>query len=292
MKKSPKLRNYCWDVFFNLEQSAARSSMEKTISAPVRPPEARRPPLPALALVRRATDAASSIGVEQLCDRIYNGVLLKDKRQDYKQKFWVDDTFEKNCFLLLAKKLSIIWINDERYWDWINEAEECFSGKVDLPAAKLLNVCWLEISGKFRTIKLSPETTYEVAFKVKMSKNSQGWRAPVNLNLTLPDGTSLGRMENLEGKEEEEWIEVPVGSFVTTPKNFGEIKFSFTQTASCWKSGLTIKGVVLRPKETKICFMEEQQVKAVLITQQVRETGGSTTAGTAEHLQPKEGHHL
>ncbi|KAF8017328.1 hypothetical protein BT93_H2498 [Corymbia citriodora subsp. variegata] len=213
-----------------------------------RPPEARRPPFLAVTLVRSATNADSSIGVEELCNRIYKGVLLKDKKQKYKQKFWVDDRFEKNCFLLLARKLSITWIDDKQYWKWINEAEECFNGKEDLLAAKLKEVCWLKISGTFRTIKLSPKTTYEVAFMVKMSENSSGWHAPVNLNLSLPDGTVLGRIENLDEKQKE-WKPIHVGTFVTTPKNVGKISFSLSETGGHWKSGLIVKGVVLRPKD-------------------------------------------
>ncbi|KAL3726178.1 hypothetical protein ACJRO7_031122 [Eucalyptus globulus] len=227
-------------------------------SAPVRPDQEakqeekrreRRPPLLAATLARRATNADSSIGVEELCNRIYGGVLMKDNEQDYKQKFWVDEDLEKNCFLLLAKRLSIIWIEDKKYWDWINEAEKCYSGEVDIPVAKLLNVCWLKISGTFKTITLSPKTTYEVAFVVKRSVNSSGWNAPVNLNLTLPDKSTQGRIENLSVKPKGEWMDIPVGTFMTTPENVGEISFSFSETGDHWKSGLLIKGVVLRPKD-------------------------------------------
>lgn len=56
-------------------------------SAPVRLAEARRPPLLAVTLVRRVTSADSSIGVEELCNRVYGGVIIKDKKQDYKQVF-------------------------------------------------------------------------------------------------------------------------------------------------------------------------------------------------------------
>ncbi|KAK3416522.1 hypothetical protein EUGRSUZ_H02288 [Eucalyptus grandis] len=219
-------------------------------SAPARPAEARKPPLLAVTLVRRATNADSSIGVEELCNRIYRGVLMKDKKQDYyKQKFWVDKDLGKNCFLLLAKKLSIIWGKDKRYWGWIDEAEECFKGKVWVPAAKLLQVCRLEFRGTFKTIVLSPKTTYEVAFKVKMANSDSSWHDPVKLNLTLPDGTSQGRIETLEGKPTETWIDILVGTFVTTPTNVGKICFSFDGTYPYWRSGLIIKGVVLRPKD-------------------------------------------
>ncbi|XP_030474068.1 uncharacterized protein PHLOEM PROTEIN 2-LIKE A4-like [Syzygium oleosum] len=205
----------------------------------------RRPPLLALTFVRKATGADSSISVEELCNRIYGGVLMNDN----KLKFWVDQDLDKNCFLLLAKELSIIWIDSPQYWVWIDQKEKCFSGEVGIPAAKLLEVCWLKISGKFKTIMLSPKTTYEVSFVVKISENSSGWHAPVNLNLTLPDGTPLGRIENLEEKEKGKWIDIPVGTFMTNSKNVGEISFSFSETGGHWKSGLLVKGVVLRPKD-------------------------------------------
>ncbi|XP_039155745.1 uncharacterized protein PHLOEM PROTEIN 2-LIKE A4-like [Eucalyptus grandis] len=218
-------------------------------SAPVRLAEARRPPLLAVTLVRRVTNADSSIGVEELCNRVYGGVIIKDKKQDYKQKFWVDEDLQKNCFLLLAKKLSICWIENKQYWGWINEAEECYNGEEDIPVAKLLSVCWLQISGTFRTVKLSPKTTYEVAFVVKRSVDSSGWNVPVNLNLTLPDKTTQGRIENLLVKPKGEWIDIPVGTFMTSPENVGEIRFSFSETDDHWKSGLLVKGVVLRPQD-------------------------------------------
>ncbi|XP_056164739.1 uncharacterized protein PHLOEM PROTEIN 2-LIKE A4-like [Syzygium oleosum] len=205
----------------------------------------RRPPLLALTFVRKATNVDSSTSIEELCNRIYGGVFMNSN----KLKFRVNQDLEKNCFLLLAKDLSITWIDDRQYWDWIDQKEKCFSGEVDIPAAKLLKVCWLNIWGKFKTIMLSPKTTYEVSFKVKISGNSGGWHAPVNLNLTLPDGTTQGRIENLEEKQKGEWIDILVGTFMTNPKNVGEISFSFSETGGHWKSGLLVKGVVLRPKD-------------------------------------------
>ncbi|XP_030538922.1 uncharacterized protein PHLOEM PROTEIN 2-LIKE A4-like isoform X1 [Rhodamnia argentea] len=206
----------------------------------------RRPPLLALTFVRKATNADSSTSVKKLCDRIYGGVLMNDN----KLKFWVDEVHDKNCFLLLAKELSIIWIDTAKYWGWKNdEKEKCYGGEVVVPMAELREVSWLQISGKFKTIQLSPKTTYEVAFVVKRIANSRGWYLPVNLNLTLPDKTTQGRMENLEKTPEGEWKHILVGTFVTTPENVGEISFSFSETGGHWKSGLLIKGVALRPKD-------------------------------------------
>ncbi|XP_048129196.1 uncharacterized protein PHLOEM PROTEIN 2-LIKE A4-like isoform X2 [Rhodamnia argentea] len=187
----------------------------------------RRPPLLALTFVRKATNADSSTSVEELCDRIYGGVLMNDK-----------------------KLLSIIWIDSPEYWCWKNdEKEKCYGGEVDVTVAELKTVCWLQISGAFKTIVLSPKTTYEVAFVVKRIANRRGWYLPVNLNLTLPDKTTQGRIENLEKTPEGEWKHILVGTFVTTPENVGEISFSFSETGNHWKSGLLIKGVALRPKD-------------------------------------------
>ena len=94
---------------------------------------------------------------------------------------------------------------------------------------------------------LSPKTTYEVAFVAKMSKDSYGWHFPLSLGLHLPDGSKQERKESLQGKPTDEWFHIPVGQFILTPNNVGEISFSLVETAGHWKSGIVIKGVVLRP---------------------------------------------
>ncbi|XP_030517467.2 uncharacterized protein PHLOEM PROTEIN 2-LIKE A4-like [Rhodamnia argentea] len=205
----------------------------------------RRPPLLAVSLVRKATNVDSSISVEEMCNRIYRGVLMNDN----KLKFWVDEDLEKNCFLLLAEGLFIAGGDETEHWGWTNEKEQCFSSEVEIPVAELLDICWLEFSGKFKTIKLSPKTTYEVAFVVKMRDDGSGLHGPVNLTLTLPDGTTQGRIENMEETPKGEWRDIPVGTFMTTPQNVGEISFSYCQVSGHWKSGLIVKGAVLRPKD-------------------------------------------
>ncbi|KAL3726172.1 hypothetical protein ACJRO7_031116 [Eucalyptus globulus] len=201
----------------------------------------RRPPLLVVSFVRKAANSDSLIGIEELCNRIYGGVFMNPN----KLKFWVDQDLEKHCFLLLAQELSITWIDNEQYWGWIDQKEKCRHTR----GRAVGGVCWLSIWGKFKTIMLSPKTTYEVAFVVKMNKNSRGWHAPVNLNLTLPDGTTQGRIENLDKKQKDGWIDILAGTFMTNAKNIGEISFSFSETGGHWKSGLLIKGVVLRPKD-------------------------------------------
>ncbi|CAL9016219.1 unnamed protein product, partial [Prunus brigantina] len=57
---------------------------------------------------------------------------------------------------------------------------------VVIDAAELINECWLEVHGKFKTTKLSPGTLYEVVFVVKLKASADGWDVPVNVSLTLP----------------------------------------------------------------------------------------------------------
>jgi hypothetical protein len=116
-------------------------------------------------------------------------------------------------------------------------------------AAELLDVCWLEVHGKFETAKLSAGTTYEVAFVIMLKDPAYGWEVPVNVRLILPDGNKQERKENLMKKPRGEWIEIPVGEFVASPEKAGEIEFSiYEYEGGKWKRGLVIKGIVIRPK--------------------------------------------
>lgn len=115
--------------------------------------------------------------------------------------------------------------------------------------AVLLDVCWLEIKGTFRTIALSPGTLYEVAFVVKMRETKNGWNSLVIVELTLPDG-KCQTSERFLGdiRIDDDWAEVLVGEFTMSATTVGELAFSLSETTGQWKSGLVIKGVILRPK--------------------------------------------
>lgn len=120
---------------------------------------------------------------------------------------------------------------------------------VFIDAAELLNVCWLEVHGKFETANLSPGTLYEVAFVVKLNAADYGWEVPVNFRLTLPDGTRQCRKVNLMQTPRGQWVEIPVGEFKASPEKSGDMEFSmYEYDGGNWKKGLVIKGVVIRPK--------------------------------------------
>jgi len=115
--------------------------------------------------------------------------------------------------------------------------------------AELLDVCWLEIYGKFNTKMLSPGILYEVVFVIKLKDPAYGWGVPVNVSLVLPNGYKQERKEKLQTKPREQWIEVPVGELITSPENVGEIQFGMHEyDGGEWKRGLVIKGIAIRPK--------------------------------------------
>ncbi|XP_039155747.1 uncharacterized protein PHLOEM PROTEIN 2-LIKE A4-like [Eucalyptus grandis] len=200
----------------------------------------RRPPLLAITLVRKVMDV-SSISVEELSRRIHAGVLMNDN----KLKFCVDPDCGKNCFLLLAK--SIHGINENGgNWTWIDEKEKCYEGEVSVQVAEMASVDSAELSATFKTIMLSPKTTYYVEFVVKLK---DGWQSHgrLDLSLTLPDGTRRERTDGLPRTPAGIWKHVPVGTFVTTPKNVGEITTNCT-FSNGWTNELIVKGIVLRPQ--------------------------------------------
>ncbi|KAL3720771.1 hypothetical protein ACJRO7_005561 [Eucalyptus globulus] len=189
----------------------------------------RRPSLNTLALMRKATTPAniSSIAIKDWRSVIYKGVLWKNNTQ-----FWVDEKLHKNCFLVLPKACDI-----DR------------SKKGSCLIIKLKKLSWLLIEGRFKTRTLSPYTTYEVAFVVKLIGTDYEWQYPVELELCQPNGTKQIRTEYLKPKPEEEWINLRAGEFMMAPWTAGTIYFALHETFDPRKSGLIFRGVLIHPKK-------------------------------------------
>lgn len=76
-----------------------------------------------------------------------------------------------------------------------------------------------------------------------------GWEIPVNLRLTLPDGSKQEHKENLMEKPRGRWIEIPAGEIKSSTEKTGEMEFSlYEYEGGKWKKGLLIKGVKIQPK--------------------------------------------
>lgn len=132
-------------------------------------------------------------------------------------------------------------------------------------AAELKSVCWLEVCGKFDTAALTPETLYEVVFVVKIKEDADGLES-IALRLIIPNKSSKDVTVNLMNvTEREKWIEVLVGEFFTSSafkrkqkRKEIEIFLYETENLNC-KQGLVIKGIVIRPKESRIFHLGDLQ---------------------------------
>jgi len=120
----------------------------------------------------------------------------------------------------------------------------------EVEAASLQNVCWLEIHGKLELSHLTPGVSYDVAFEVMLTEPADGWTAPVNLRLKLPDGTVQERKEKMQERPRNQWMELKAGELKAQPGQKGEVEISlFEYDGGQWKRGLLVKGIKVVPKE-------------------------------------------
>ncbi|KAI8535923.1 hypothetical protein RHMOL_Rhmol10G0213300 [Rhododendron molle] len=188
-----------------------------------------------LAILMAGVDRSSKGG----CNSVWLRFSLYNHWR-YCWKYFVDEESKKNCFMLFARELTIIYGENEAYWKWEQPSGE------DIEVAKLVAVSWLDIKGYIRTINLSPGTLYEIVFEVKKYDQSNS-----NFDLVIKPQHSkaLTRTESLEGKPLEEWFELVVGEFRMSPDYVGNMEFGVEQHDGGWKSGLVVKCAIIRPKK-------------------------------------------
>ncbi|XP_010481659.1 PREDICTED: uncharacterized protein PHLOEM PROTEIN 2-LIKE A4-like [Camelina sativa] len=166
-------------------------------------------------------------------------------------KFWVLKKQNDKVFMINARDLSITWSDNPEYWSWIPLPNEKPNEEV-VEAALLDQVCWLDVSGKFDTKDLSLGITYEVIFVVKLEDEAYGWDwAPVKLKLVVPSGSETPQEQSVSFVEHigKQWLDISAGEFIMSKESVGEISFSlYEHEANMWKSGLIVKGVVIRSK--------------------------------------------
>lgn len=176
-------------------------------------------------------------------DQLSAGFFLNNRTM----KHWVEKESKKKCFMLYARGLSITWAENDSYWQWVTQ-KDAPSDEAPVELAELLDVCWLEAHGRFDVSKLSPETAYEVVFVILVQSWGYGWEVPVNFRVTLPDGRKQERVENLREKQMGDWIEIKAGEVSTSEYKEGEMEVSMFEYGGHWKSGLVLKGVLIKPK--------------------------------------------
>eukprot|EP01018_Ginkgo_biloba_P009133 Gb_37181 [translate_table: standard] len=179
------------------------------------------------------------------------------------KRLWLERPTGKICYMLSAIDLRITWGDDERYWRWDRQDDSRF-GQV----ARLKNVCWLEVGGRFDSTLLSPNTDYCVSFVLKIVHRQYGWdNVPIKFSVTPPGQELLESSRSLDddGSEDDEderthvirrddgWMEFVAGE--VRVKEIGDgptthIEFSMTEVdRGHWKAGLLVDGVKIQPTQ-------------------------------------------
>ncbi|KAK8503342.1 hypothetical protein V6N13_016647 [Hibiscus sabdariffa] len=245
----PKLENNKVEPKNRESNVPVRPITEKTVdsklvvdSKPSKKTEKIQLPYNYEAILNDADSPVDMSAMDKLLSQLHSGVFLNQKRK----KYWVDKN-NKNCFMLFARDLSITWAENNLHWHWTYQKE--LTSDVLIEVAELVQVCWLELVGKFQVSKLSPGTLYQVVFIVMLREEAYGWEVPVNFRLTLPNGRKIKRKETLMNKPRGNWIEIPVGEFEASFENGGEMEMYIHEyDAGEWKKGLVVKGVAIQPK--------------------------------------------
>ncbi|XP_065617319.1 protein PHLOEM PROTEIN 2-LIKE A1 [Quercus suber] len=227
--------------------------------------EETRPPLTFLSIFKDAKIPIDTSDPGKLCKILSEGVFLENYAgvplqkgkplEPNSIKYFVDKE-NKNCFMLFARILSVIWGAHEEYWGWNMEKDRCgnlcewvdgycgclglvasfqhtdclnlthlCSGE-DIEVAELKEVGLLEISGRIWTVDLSPGALYEVVFVIKIKEDNNTSYFLLKLTVVPPDVRFVQRhLVNIDKKPLEKWIEIVAGEFEMSPQNVGNVTF-------------------------------------------------------------------
>ncbi|KAL2892293.1 F-box protein PP2-A13 [Bienertia sinuspersici] len=171
------------------------------------------------------------------------------------KEVWLDKKTGGVCLSISSKALSIIGINDRRYWNRIPTEESRFQ-----TIAYLVQIWWFEVCGELE-FKF-PAGEYSLFFRLQLGKSSKrfgrrtcniehihGWNArPVRFQLTTADGQHDFSDYYLDNPGS--WTLYRGGNFVIKdPDKLTKIKFSARQIdCTHTKGGLSLDSVVILPK--------------------------------------------
>ncbi|KAM5571277.1 hypothetical protein ABKV19_011737 [Rosa sericea] len=206
-----------------------------------------------------------------LCD---NPVLIDNG----KMSFSLDKWSGKKCYMISARALHVVWSGEKHsYWKWISVPESRFE-----EVACLNSVCWLEIRGKIDMQMMSPSTLYKAYIVYKLTADAYGFRVPVEVAtrardygfeykdldhdgfIEYPDkqrgcldpdiqiNGTLSPKERVDG-----WLEMELGEFLCQGEEDGELEMICAEMNDlCWKSGLIVQGIEVRPERKEYCEAE------------------------------------
>ncbi|KAJ4775578.1 F-box protein [Rhynchospora pubera] len=221
-------------------------------------------------ILSRAVNPVEYTSKKELYFRLCEHPVLIDGGM---MSFGLEKSSGAKCFMISARALSIIWGDDDRYWQWIALPESRFN-----ECAKLNAVCWLEISGKINSNVLSSHTGYVAYLVFKLTPVARGLGNPFQTTkiilaedtvsehsvcLNIREREQLNRLSGRlpEGYLEEMtdgvilprmrrdgWLEVELGEFYSGDGTDGEINMSFMEIrGGHWKNGLIVQGIEVRP---------------------------------------------
>ncbi|MCD7454894.1 hypothetical protein HAX54_026425 [Datura stramonium] len=157
-----------------------------------------------------------------------------------------------------ATELSITWIDNSEYWKW-NYLHD--SG---MEVAELVNVCWLDITGKIDAKRLPRKTSFSAYLVFKLTDDHRELEratASVRFVKEKAEGTGKEGYSVFISKQKEEgengrfphprsdgWMEMKLGEFFNNLGEDGEVEMKLMETDDYkWKSGLIVKGIDIRP---------------------------------------------
>lgn len=94
--------------------------------------------------------------------------------------------------------------------------------------------------------EMSSGVVYETAYMVKLTNGGYGWELPITLLIKLTDGKSCLKIQEIQAKDQ--WIELVGSRFEAKEGEAGEVCFDLYEHGGHWKSGLIVKGIIIRPK--------------------------------------------
>ncbi|XP_058744406.1 F-box protein PP2-B10-like [Vicia villosa] len=121
-------------------------------------------------------------------------LALSDRPIDNARKsFQLNRKSGKKCYMLAARSLTIVWGDDQRYWNWISTPDSRFP-----EIAKLCHVWWFEIRGTINTLALSPNTQYAAYLVFKMIDDYGFENETVDLTVGVKGGHSKTKIVCLD----------------------------------------------------------------------------------------------
>ncbi|XP_072963122.1 uncharacterized protein PHLOEM PROTEIN 2-LIKE A4-like [Typha angustifolia] len=156
---------------------------------------------------------------------------------------------EGDAICISPKALTIIWGNSDRFWKWVKLSEWKFE-----EGAELIQVSWIEVTGKVEINRLSHCKTFEVFFHIKFKDDAFGWHhTPVIFEVVTPDGKKHRRSVLLETFREDKTLQPIYAGVFDLPSGHHDkeiVRFGMYEVESqWWKGGIILGGVELRPKK-------------------------------------------